>query len=85
MRSCCLGSAGFANQEVALNGRLGTLSLLAHCVASLARLSSREVVCVKRRRSGIRCSIHLRIGGSATGVLITDNYHETTVMTKCAP
>jgi hypothetical protein len=28
MRSC-LGSAGFANQEVALNARRGTLSLLA--------------------------------------------------------
>jgi hypothetical protein len=26
---CCLGSAGFANQEVALNARLRTLSLLA--------------------------------------------------------
>ena len=31
---------------------------------------------MKRRRSGIRCSLHLRIGGSATGVLVTDKCHE---------
>jgi hypothetical protein len=37
MRSCCLGSAGFANQEVALNARLGTLSLLAQLRSFLGK------------------------------------------------
>jgi hypothetical protein len=45
--------------------------------ASSGRFPSREIVCVKRRCSGIRCSIRSRIGGSATGVLITDNCHDT--------
>ena len=41
---------------------------------------------MKRRCSGIRCSIRLRIGGSATGVLITDNCHDTVRRwEQCAP
>jgi len=41
---------------------------------------------VKRRCSGIRCSIRSRIGGSATGVLITDNCHDTVRRwEQCAP
>ena len=54
--------------------------------ASSGRLSSREIDCVKRRCSGIRCSIRFRIGGSATGVLITDNCHDTVRRwEQCAP
>ena len=41
---------------------------------------------MKRRCSGIRCSIRSRIGGSATGVLITDNCHDTVRRwEQCAP
>jgi len=54
--------------------------------ASSGRHPSREIVCVKRRCSGIRCSIRSRIGGSATGVLITDNCHDTVRRwEQCAP
>ena len=54
--------------------------------ASSGRLSSREIVCVKRRCPGIRCSIRLRIGGSATGVLITDDCHDIVRRwEQCAP
>ena len=54
--------------------------------ASSARHPSMEVVCVKRRRSGIRCSFRSRIGGSATGVLITDNCHDIVRRwEQCAP
>jgi hypothetical protein len=41
MRSC-LGSAGFANQEVALNARRGTLSLLAQLRCFLGKAFFKE-------------------------------------------
>jgi hypothetical protein len=54
--------------------------------ASSARRSPTVVVCVKGRSSGIRYSIRSRIGGSATGVLITDNCHGTVRRREqCAP
>jgi hypothetical protein len=54
--------------------------------ASSGKHPSREIVCVKRRCSSIRCSIRSRIGGSATGVLITDNCHDTVRRwEQCAP
>ena len=75
MRSC-LGSAGFANQEVALDAWRGTSGLLAQL---------RCFLCKAFFKGGSLCEtttlwhtlLHpLRIGGSATGVLITDNCHE---------
>ena len=73
MRVVCL--AGSANKAIALDAPAECLGL--PCADVLLPPFSKGSVCGKRRRSSMRCSIRSRIGGSATGVSITDNCHDT--------
>jgi hypothetical protein len=69
--------ASSANKALALNARRGALSLLAQplCFLSKAFFKGSRL---RKTATLWHTLLHpLRIGGSATGVLITDNCHDT--------